>query len=90
MAGFQSIEAIFYNGMLSLVGEPILMGFIVLALIIGWVMVAGFRLDAKLLGIVPAIILASAIGGVPGFFLLIGGLGMAGLLYYAFMKFMRK
>jgi hypothetical protein len=88
MAGFSGIEAIFYNGFLSLVGEPIFMGFVVLALIGGWVMVAGMRLDAKLLGVVPAIILAAAF--MPALVLLIGGLAMAGILYYALMKFMRR
>jgi hypothetical protein len=88
MAGFSSIEAIFYNGMLSLVGEPILMGFIVLALFVGWVMVAGFRLDAKLLGIVPAIILATVF--MPPFALLLGGLALAGIAYYALMKITRR
>ena len=88
MAGFSALEAVFYNGMLSLVGEPILIGFVVLALFAGWVMVAGFRLDAKLLGIVPAIILASVF--MPAFALLLGGLALAGIVYYALMKFMRR
>jgi len=88
MAGFSGLETIFYNGFLSLVGDQIFLGFIVLALIVGWVMVAGFRLDAKLLGIVPAIILASVF--MPSFVLLLGGLAIAGILYYAFMKFMRR
>jgi hypothetical protein len=87
MAGFSGLEAIFYNGALSLVGDPIFLGFIVLALLGGWVMVAGFRLDAKLLGIVPAIILAVAF--IPILYLL-GGLAMALILYYALMKFMRR
>jgi len=86
--GFESIEAVFYNGFVSLVGEPIFLGFIVLALFVGWVMVAGFRLDAKLLGIVPALILASVF--MPSFVLLLDGLAVAGILYYALMKFMRR
>jgi len=88
MAGFAGLESIFYNGFLSLVGEPIFLGFIILALFLGWVMVAGFRLDAKLLGIVPALILAAAF--MPAVMLLIGGLVIAGILYYALMKFMRR
>lgn len=86
--GFAGIESIFYNGFLSLVGEPIFMGMLVLALIGGWVMVAGMRLDAKLLGIVPAVILAAAF--MPALLLLIGGLMMAGLLYFALMKILRR
>jgi hypothetical protein len=88
MAGFSALEAIIYNGALSLVGEPIFLGFMVLALLVGWVMVAGFRLDAKLLGIVPAIILAAVF--MPAWVLLLGGLGMAAIFYYALMKFMRR
>lgn len=88
MAGLGGLETVMYNGMLSLVGEPIFIGFVILAVIAGWVMVAGFRLDAKLLGIVPAIILAAAF--IPPFMLLLGGLGIAAVLYYALMKFMRR
>ena len=88
MAGFGGLEGIFYNGAMSLVGDKIFLGFIVLALLVGWVMVAGFRLDAKLLGIVPALILAAVF--MPAFVLLLGGLAIAGILYYALMKFMRR
>lgn len=88
MAGFGGLESIFYNGAMALVGDQIFLGFIVLALLVGWVMVAGFRLDAKLLGIVPALILASVF--MPAFVLLLGGLAISGILYYAIMKFMRR
>jgi predicted membrane protein len=88
MAGFAGLEAVVYNGMLSLVGEPIFLGFLVLSLFGLWVMVASFRLDAKMLGIVPAIIMAAAF--MPIFVLVLGGLALGGILYFGVMKFMRR
>jgi hypothetical protein len=87
MAGFSTIENTVATGMLSLVGDPIFLGFFVAIFFAAFVMLQGLRLDGKLLGIGAGLILAAAF--IPGFIIIIG-LGMAFILYKALMKLIGK
>ncbi len=60
MTGFYDLEAFIGNGMGQVVGDPIFLGLLVLGFLGGFVLLQNTRFDAKLLVIVPAMLLAMA------------------------------
>ncbi len=85
--GFQPLEEIFFNGMLSAVGNPMWLGFLVVGFFLGFVIFQGTRLDVKIFAMTAALIL----GGIYSPFIpLFGFLGLGIILYWGIMRGTQK
>jgi len=81
--GLLPMETWMGDGFAQTVGDPIFLGIMIIGFFFGFTMLQGLRLDAKLLILVPAVILAFPF--IP-FLPLVLGLICAFVVYLAFTK----
>lgn len=85
---FTAIEEMVYNSWLTMAGDQSFIAFLIFGVFAAFVMLQNTRLDVKVLVLVPAFILASAFA--PRLAIVIGGLVMGGILFFALMKLSRQ
>jgi hypothetical protein len=82
--GLVTLENWMGDGFAQTVGDPIVMGLMLLGFFAGFTMLQGLRMDAKLLILVPVAILA--IPFIGWFMPILIGLGCGFILYLTFAK----
>jgi hypothetical protein len=82
------IDAIFYNGALSTVGDPNFLGILVWVFFAIFVMLQNLPTSAKIAIMVPATMLALALLNSTGWVVL-AGLSIAVIVYFGFRRFGR-
>jgi len=87
MTGFSFLEQLIYQGFMTMVGDPLFLGFLVLGFFGTFVMLQGTRIDHKLAILVPAFILAMAVGLSSPNFVVLVILMLSGILAAAILKF---
>jgi hypothetical protein len=85
--GFRVIETLIYTSMVQIVGDPMILGLLILGFFGAFVMLQGTRLDGKMVILFPASILAVVyIGPLVVIIALVVGI----MMYLAWMKITGK
>lgn len=82
--GFKIFEAIISQGFMSIIGDPLVFGLLIIGFFGAFVMLQGQRLDGMVLVLVPAFILSAMF--LPTWVLALFGIACAILLYTAIQK----